>query len=121
MRKMIRPAGFGIVILAATLNSTAEQGPPSPVTQAGARGLIARVGGNTPYATVRPDAFGLIQGNALDSTNGQLANATVRLRDARFGRILGAQLTDHSGLFTFKGLDPGSYIVEMMGNEDTVL
>jgi hypothetical protein len=118
---VIRSVGFGIVILAATLHSRAEQGPVNPVTPARA-GLIARVGGSNPsLASVKPDAFGTIQGNALDSTNGQLANATVRLRDARFGRILGSQLTDQSGLFTFRGLDPGSYIVEMMGNDETIL
>jgi len=30
-------------------------------------------------------------------------------------------LTDPSGIFTFKGLDPGSYIVEMMGSDHTIL
>jgi hypothetical protein len=70
---------------------------------------------------VRPDGFGVIQGNALNSTNGQLPNMMVRLRDARFGRIVGSQVTDQSGLFIFKGIEPGSYIVEMMGNDQAVL
>jgi hypothetical protein len=62
-----------------------------------------------------------IQGNALDSTNGQLANATVRLRDARFGRIVDTQYTDQSGMFAFKTLDPGSYIVEIVANDQSIL
>ena len=62
-----------------------------------------------------------IQGNALDATNGNLANVVVRLRDARFGRIVDTELTDKSGLFTFRTLDPGSYIVELIGNQSTVL
>jgi hypothetical protein len=115
---IIRWVGFGIVILAGTLHSTAEQ---APVTPGGTGALVARAGLNPPLASVRPDVFGVIQGNALNSTNGQLANATVRLRDARFGRILGSQTTDQSGLFTFRGLDPGSYIVEMMANDDSIL
>jgi len=62
-----------------------------------------------------------IQGNALDSTNGPLTTTLVRLRDARLGRIVDSQLTDSSGLFTFKGVDPGSYIVEIMGNDQGIL
>jgi hypothetical protein len=62
-----------------------------------------------------------IQGNALDSTNGPLTTTLVRLRDARIGRIVDSQLTDSSGLFTFKGVDPGSYIVEIMGNDQGIL
>ena len=61
-------------------------------------------------AAVRPlsrdSLLGTIQGNALTSTNGQVPNATVRLRNARFGGIIDSQLTDHSGLFSFKSVDP---------------
>jgi hypothetical protein len=66
-------------------------------------------------------ALTTIQGNALDSSNGQLANANVRLRDARFGRIVDTQYTDRSGLFAFKGLEPGSYIVELIANDESIL
>ena len=62
-----------------------------------------------------------IQGNALDSTNGALPTTMVRLRDARLGRIVDSQLTDSAGLFAFKGVDPGSYIVEIMGNDQGIL
>jgi hypothetical protein len=63
----------------------------------------------------------VIQGNALSSTNGQLPNALVRLRDARFGKILGTQTTDRLGLFEFKGVEPGTYIVEMVSPDQTIL
>jgi len=62
-----------------------------------------------------------IHGNVLDATNGNLANVVVRLRDARYGRIVDTELTDKSGLFEFRTLDPGSYIVELIGNRSTVL
>jgi hypothetical protein len=65
----------------------------------------------------RPNVFGAIQGNALNSTNGALINVTVRLRDARLGQILETQGTDQSGLFAFRTVDPGSYIVEIMGQD----
>ncbi len=69
----------------------------------------------------RLDVLTTIQGKALDSTGGQLPQTLVRLRDARVGRIVESQVTDKAGMFAFKALDPGSYIVEMMANDHTVL
>lgn len=56
-----------------------------------------------------------IHGSALNSANGSMPGTLMRLRDARFGRIVDTMMTDKSGLFTFQGIDPGSYVVEMMG------
>ena len=50
-----------------------------------------------------------------------MADRLVRLRDARIGRIVNTATTDKSGLFAFRGVDPGSYIVEVLGNDSTVL
>ena len=72
-------------------------------------------------ATERLTSSTMIHGNALDSTDGQLANAVVRLRDARFGRIVETQHTDQSGMFAFKGLEPGSYVVEILANDQSIL
>jgi hypothetical protein len=69
----------------------------------------------------RQNVLARIQGNALSSTNGPLPNALVRLRDARSGRIVETQITDRSGLFEFKAVEPGSYIVEIVGNDRTIL
>jgi len=82
----------------------------------GAKGAGARLLPGT-----RLDVLSTVQGNALSSTNGQLASATVRLRDARFGRVVDTQFTDKAGSFAFKAVDPGSYIVEIMGTDQTVL
>ena len=72
-------------------------------------------------ARAKEHALTTIQGNALSSTNGQLNGVTVRLRDARFGRIVDTQLTDSSGLFAFTAIDPGSYIVEIISNDQAIL
>jgi len=69
----------------------------------------------------RPGAFATIQGNALTSTNGHLSDSLVRLRDARYGRIVGYQITDKAGLFAFRSVDPGIYLVEIMGPDQSVL
>ena len=114
-----RCATIGVVMLGATLQVTAQQQAVNQLPPGG--GLTARAGGMRPLSVLRPDALSTIQGNALNSTNGQLPNMMVRLRDARFGRILDSHLTDESGLFTFNALDPCSYIVEMMGGDQSVL
>lgn len=62
-----------------------------------------------------------IQGNALDSTNTHLPNTMVRLRDARFGHIVDQQITDKSGFFAFNVVDPGSYVVEIVAPDKTIL
>jgi hypothetical protein len=72
-------------------------------------------------ARAKDNALTTIQGNALNSTNGQLNGVVVRLRDAHFGRIVDTQMTDKSGLFAFKALDPGSYIVEIVSNNQSIL
>jgi hypothetical protein len=55
-----------------------------------------------------------IQGNAVSSSNGALTNTVVRLRDARMGRIVDTVTTDRQGMFAFRGVDPGNYVVEVM-------
>jgi hypothetical protein len=105
------------LIVAGTLSVTAQQAGIATVarTVAAARATVTKAS----VSRLRPD--GLIQGNALNSTNGSLNDAVVRLRDARFGRIVDTQLTDKSGLFSFKAVDPGTYIVEVMANNESVL
>src|SRR5262245_44305232 len=58
-------------------------------------------------AGTRTDVFTTIQGNALTSTNGILTDATVQLRDARFGRIVDVTVTDKAGVFVFRQMNPG--------------
>lgn len=106
------------LIVVATIHMSAQQpdaadGPPRSVARSAPSGTAApRILPGT-----RPSVFSTIQGNALTSANGALANTTVRLRDARVGRIVEMQTTDQSGLFAFRTVDPGSYIVEILGQD----
>jgi hypothetical protein len=69
-----------------------------------------------------PDtAFSTIQVTVLDAGSRPLANAPIRLRDARVGRIVSAQLADHQGQFVFRTIDPGSYVVELLSADSAVL
>jgi hypothetical protein len=92
----------------------------------------ATVAGGVPVAAqqqgapaVRAGQAGLsasIQGTAVNWTNTPLANAPVRLRNARNGRVLDSMLTNRFGAFGFRGLEPGSYVVELMSaGHDAVL
>jgi hypothetical protein len=116
---MSRPLSLvSLGLITATGLSLAAQQPTVPpaetrvATSAGIRATLARA---------RTHALGIIQGNALDASNGPLNGAVVRLRDARFGRIADNQLTDPSGLFEFEAIEPGSYIVELMSTDESIL
>jgi len=73
-------------------------------------------------ATPRSSSFSsTIQGSALTSANGGMPDVTVRLRDARFGRIVDTQVTDKAGMFTFLNVDPGSYVVEIVAADHSTI
>ena len=106
------------LITAGTLSVSAQH---QAAVGRSARATTRRTVTNAAVSKVRTNTFTTIQGNALNSINGPLNDVVVRLRDARFGRIVDTQLTDQSGLFAFKAIDPGSYIVEVMANDESVL
>lgn len=43
-----------------------------------------------------------------------MADEPVRLRNARTGQVVTSQRTDAEGAFTFRAIDPGSYVVEAL-------
>src|SRR5882672_5492126 len=70
----------------------------------------------------RPGVLSSIAGKAVSSTNAPMGSTLIRLRDVRFGRVIATTITDKAGQFEFKGVDTGSYIVEMMTpSSDVVL
>ena len=85
--------------------------------------VAAQQPATAPVASLRAAApfTSTIQGYALTSTNGPLANATLRLRNARNGRIVDTQATDQSGLFVFRGVESGTYVVEVMASDNTTV
>lgn len=115
---------FGIGTLTVAAQQPAAGGSPiasAPTAPAASAAASARAAGARVVFGTSGSMFTTIQGNALDSTNGVLPNTMVRLRDARIGRIVDTQLTDTSGLFAFRGVDPGSYFVEIVGNDQSIL
>jgi hypothetical protein len=108
------------LVAAGTLSVSAQRPTPASLT-ANAGAPRASSVTRTTATRMKTDTFTTIQGNALNSTNGPLNDVAVRLRDARFGTIVDQQMTDKSGLFAFKSIEPGSYIVEVMGNDQSAV
>jgi hypothetical protein len=77
-----------------------------------------------PRPTVLPGtpsaAFATIHVSAVSATNTALPGHLVRLRDARYGRMVAANTTDEAGTFTFRDVDPGSYIIELLAGNQSV-
>jgi hypothetical protein len=72
-------------------------------------------------APTRQSFFGEIHGRALDAAGGVMPRRVMRLRATRTGRIADTTLTDGSGVFTFSGIEPGNYVVELVGDREAVL
>jgi hypothetical protein len=107
------------LVVVASLQPSAQQVPAT----SGAPGGVTASRTVTPRLLpgTRPDVVSAIRGTALDSMNGKLPDTLVRLRDARAGRIVETQYTDSAGAFAFTSLDPGTYIVEIMAADQSVL
>jgi len=117
MKTFHRALAAASLMAAGTLSAGAQQPTRIDSTRTVARTLPL----TAAVQKSRGLGIAVIQGNALDSTNGAMTDTMVRLRDARFGRIVDTQLTDRAGLFTFKAMDPGTYIVEMVAKNESVL
>ncbi len=63
--------------------------------------------------------LGVIEGTvrSVATTSGL---KTIRLRDVRFGRIVATQVTKN-GKFAFSNAEPGSYVLEMLGDDQSVI
>jgi hypothetical protein len=69
----------------------------------------------------RPSALSTIAAKAEDAAGVSLPNALVRVRDARYGRIVATLVTNRTGSAAFEGLDPGMYVVEIINATRQVL
>jgi hypothetical protein len=95
--------------------------PGSVSAQQPVAGSPARLTSPVVLPGTRDRAFTMIQGTALDPTNAPLPGMTVRLRNARNGRAADTRQTDAAGLFAFRAVDPGSYVVELLAPDRTAV
>jgi hypothetical protein len=57
---------------------------------------------------------GTLNGVAQGANKATLPNYTVQVRNASTGTLAGSTLSTQTGTFTFAGLQPGNYIVEII-------
>ena len=84
--------------------------------------MAAPAGSGTPARGVQaPLATGFITGTALSSSGEMLANYTVNVRNIRTGQLVGTTKSDAAGRFSFPGLSPANYIVEVVTPAGAIL
>ena len=66
-----------------------------------------------PAAAAQPGT-GTISGSARSASGQSMPNTTVRLRNVQTGQLAGATTSGAEGQFSFAGLGPGSYVVEVV-------
>ena len=76
----------------------------------------ARVGG-----AQAPVATGAINGTAQSSAGQTLSNYTVHLRNLQTGQIAGSTTSNSAGGFSFAGLNPANYIVEVVNQAGAIV
>lgn len=76
--------------------------------------LYAAPIGGTRAALRAQTQTGGINGTATGSQGQTLASYTIRVRNADTGQLAGSTTTGATGQFTFTGLDPANYVVEIV-------
>ena len=76
--------------------------------------LAAGVPVSAAVKTRQAEGTGRISGTAKDAKGVNLANHTARLRNISTGQIAGETTTNASGQWSFAGLNPGQYVVEIV-------
>jgi len=127
----MRTIAIASLVALSTLSLAAEQRattptaprafPTSTAPAAGPDRALARFAVLKPASAANSRLVSTIQGQAFTSNGGQLSNVIVRLRDVRFGRIVDSQMTDNTGTFVFKTLEPGNYVAELLNPDRTVM
>ena len=72
-------------------------------------------------ASAAPQGTGKIEGIARDQNQQPLAGVTVQCRNTATGQIVGTQQTSSAGAFSFTGLLPGTYVVELVDRDGKII
>jgi hypothetical protein len=75
----------------------------------------ARAGAQAPVAT------GAVNGTAQSSSGQLLQNYTVQLRNLQTGQLAATTNSNAAGSFSFAGLNPGNYIIEVVNQSGAIV
>jgi hypothetical protein len=62
-----------------------------------------------------------IAGVAWNADNAPLPGARIRLRDVVTGKVAMTSRANEAGQFNFSGMEPGSYLIELVNDRDKIL
>jgi hypothetical protein len=99
---MRKTFAMGLMLAAATIPSTLF-----------AAGAVAS-GRQTPTQTATQTTTGTINGVARTSDQKPISDCTANARDAGTGQVADTKKCTPAGAFVFSGLQPGSYVVEVV-------
>lgn len=74
----------------------------------------------TPLVAAK-NQTGTLTGNAKDAEGRNLSNYTVRVRDVATGQLAGSTTSGATGQFSFTGLTPGIYVVEVVNHAGEII
>jgi hypothetical protein len=75
----------------------------------------------TRAAGVQDPSTGAIQGIAQNSAGHTLPNYTVQLRNLQTGQLSGVTTSNSAGSFSFAGLSPANYVVEVVNQAGVIV
>jgi hypothetical protein len=104
------------LVLVQSLPAFAQQAA-QPVTRPAVSTSARAAGQNAAQAS----QLGTLKGTARNAKQAPIPNATVRARNVDTGKVAGTQITDSSGTYTFNGLNPGNYVVEVLDSNSKVI
>ena len=87
--------------------------------------VVALIVPNVPVfaapARAAQPAAGAISGSARNASSQSLPNHVVRLRNAETGQLTASTTSGPAGQFSFVGLNPATYVVEVLDAAGTVV
>jgi hypothetical protein len=72
-------------------------------------------------AAGQPQRTGVVEGTAQSPAGDTLPNFTVQLRNIQTGQLAGSTSSNAAGAFSFSGLDPASYVVEIVNQKGAIV
>lgn len=70
---------------------------------------------------IAQEQTGGVAGTAADPSKNPLANHTVRLRNVQTGQITSSTTSTANGAFSFSGITPGNYVVEIVNSAGNIV
>jgi hypothetical protein len=72
-------------------------------------------------AEVAAQGTATLTGTARSSSGQPIVNGSAQLRNVQTGQLVGSTTCDSAGEFTFTGLNPGNYVVEIVNAQGVVV